>query len=407
METLNRYGKTDNGMMRLAYSKPERDAVACFAELCEREGMQVRYDACGNLIARKEGRNPELPAVAFGSHLDTVSNGGRYDGAAGVAAAISVIHSFNLQGVQTDCPLEIICFACEESSRFGVSTIGSKAMSGELKKEGLERLKDNKGITLPEALDASGYTFASIEDSLRDGKELRAFFELHIEQGPYLENEKKQIGVVYAIAAPVRLSVTVRGRTAHSGATPIHMRKDALLGAAEIALELEAMAKRELLNGMVATVGVLSVNPGAINVVPGLVEMQVDIRCSTEQVKRQSMEEVRKLFERVGRERGLSMEWELLSDESPTLLHGDAIASIRAACESLGFSYAVMPSGAGHDAMNMTRLCPTGLLFIPSREGLSHHPDEYTSIDSLAEGAMVLGKVIRQWAQAKGPGTTE
>jgi hydantoinase/carbamoylase family amidase len=400
LNEINEFGSSDKGLMRLAYSEQERKAVEYFTHLCLKEGLQVRMDSCGNLIARREGRNPNLPAVACGSHLDTVIQGGKYDGAIGVVAALEVVRSLNDKGIVTEHPIEIICFACEESSRFGVSTIGSKAMVGDLKKESVAELKDKNGISMSEAFTHCSLDFEDLKNCSRQKGELKAFLELHIEQGPVLEAENKQIGVVYSIAAPTRLLVHVQGKGSHTGTTPMNLRKDAFLGAAEIALDLEFAAQSESLNGTVATVGECDVKPGAMNVVPDSAQMKIDIRGTSAESKSVVLQKLMDSFERLKQKRGLKITWSLLSDEQPIQLDTEVIHSLSSTCDKLGISYIQMPSGAGHDAMNMAKICPTGMIFVPSRDGLSHHPDEYTSMEQIGVGAALLEEEMMKWAGA-------
>lgn len=370
----------DKGVTRLAYTKEEMLAKEYITRLCEKEGLSVREDECGNIIARREGRHPSLPAIACGSHIDSVIEGGYFDGTIGVLGALEVIRRFNEKNIQTDRPLELISFACEESSRFGVSTIGSKLMAGLIKKEELANLKDKKGIFFSQAVEECGYSFEEIEKAKRGKEELCLFLEMHIEQGSTLENENEQIGIVTGIASPTRIHVEVQGKASHSGTTMMNMRKDALLGASEISLAVEEAAQEEAKYGTVATVGVLEVKPGAMNVVPGVSEMKIDVRSISYESKQRVIQNILKQFDRVGRERDLKIKWMFLSDDQPIQLDLGVIQTLSHTAESLNIPYLLMPSGAGHDAMNMSRLCPTGLIFVPSRDGLSHHPDEFTSL---------------------------
>lgn len=387
-------------MSRLAYTRELQEANCYFIERCTQLGMSVRIDAAGNLIARREGRFPELPAVACGSHLDTVYQGGRYDGTLGVAAAIEAVNSLHDKGIATKHPIEIISFACEESSRFGVSTIGSKAMTGRLDQESVARLKDRDGISVPRAFADNGLDFERIGLAARKSEELKVFLELHIEQGPVLENGKVQIGVVSGIASPTRLEVTVQGKASHSGTTPMNLRRDALLGAAEIALEVERAAAGESVHGTVATVGVCEVSPGAMNVVPGAASLMIDVRGTETRSKQAVIGRIYRIFSDLERRRGLTIEPRMLSDETPVHLAPEVIRSLCESCGRLGYSWKPMTSGAGHDAMNMAALCPTGLIFVPSRDGLSHHADEYTAPDELGVGAELLELELLKWADA-------
>ena len=395
---INQFGFSDKGITRLAYSKVERQAVDYFIRMCKQAGLKVRVDYCGNVIARRESAHPNLPVVASGSHLDTVIQGGRYDGTAGVMAALEVINSLNDRGIVTNHPIEIIAFACEESARFGVSTIGSKAMAGVLKKETILVLKDREGNSIFEAFSECGLDISTIEKSARKTEEFKVFLEMHIEQGPILEKEGYQIGIATAIASPVRFTVRIHGLASHSGTTPMNYRKDAFLGAAELALELERAAKMEAPFGTVATVGECELEPGAMNVVPDFAEMKVDIRGTSTDSRNRVVEKLFTTVEHLKETRQLEIEVTQLSDEEPVKLNGEVIQSLKESCEQKGFSCRQLASGAGHDAMNMAKLCPTGLIFVPSKDGLSHHRDEYTAIEQIGAGASLLEEEVIKWA---------
>lgn len=399
LNDINRFGYSDKGITRLAYSNIERKAVKYVAHLCEQEGMEVRIDSVGNMIARREGNNPKLPVVACGSHIDTVNPGGKYDGTIGVVGALEVVRSLNEKGIVTEHPIEIICFACEESSRFGVSTIGSKAMTGILKKESISNLIDKEGISIGEALSECSLDIDGIESSNRRKEEFKVFFEMHIEQGPLLEKEGKQVGIAIGIAAPTRFELQIQGKASHSGTTPMNYRKDAFLGAAEIALDLEEAAKMEQANGTVGTVGVCEVQPGAMNVVPSFVEMKIDIRGTSIESKNKVIENLYLSVNHLKQKRGLQIVVNQLSNESPIELSDEVIDSLTSSCKLNDFSYLHMPSGAGHDAMNMAKHCPTGLIFVPSKDGLSHHPDESTDIEQIGIGVILLETEIIKWAR--------
>ncbi|AIF66136.1 N-carbamoyl-L-amino acid amidohydrolase [Terribacillus saccharophilus] len=395
---INQFSQSEEGVTRLAYSKEERQAAEHFSYLCRQEGMTVRMDASGNVIARREGSNPDLPVVACGSHLDTVIQGGRYDGTLGVIAALEVIRSLNDKRIETKHPIEIIAFACEESSRFGVSTIGSKAMAGLLDKESVAELKDSEGKSISNVFSECSLNFSGIERSNRRNEEFKVFFELHIEQGPVLERQLKQIGIVIGIAAPTRFELKIKGQASHSGTTPMDYRKDALLGAAEIALQLEQAAKMEARNGTVATVGACEVKPGSMNVIPDLATMKIDIRGTSTDSKNRVIEKLFTSIKQVEEKRSVSIEYSELSNEHPINLDKEVIQSLTESCELKGYTYMHMTSGAGHDAMNMAILCPTGLIFVPSKNGLSHHPDEYTAIEQIGIGTDLLETAIIEWA---------
>ena len=389
-EEINKFTKTGKGMNRLAYTAVERQALRYLEDICISEGMESNIDSCGNLIAVREGEDPTLPSVACGSHIDTVYEGGKYDGTIGVLSALEAIRSLNDRGIKTLHPIELIIFACEESSRFGVSTIGSKAMVGTLDVDSISNLKDKNGISIKQAFIDSDLTYESIYKCKRYEGELKAFLELHIEQGPHLEEQDLQIGVVTGIAAPTRLKITITGVASHSGSTSMLKRKDALLGASEIALLLESLARSESYKDTVGTVGILDIQPGAMNVVPGYAEMKIDIRGIYKESKEIVFNGLIEGIKKIAKNRGLDITWELISHEDPALTDKEIQSKIISNCENLNLKYTSMPSGAGHDAMNMAKICPTGMIFIPSKDGLSHNPAEYTSMEDIIRGAELL-----------------
>ncbi|SDI35894.1 Zn-dependent hydrolase [Natribacillus halophilus] len=402
LNTLNEFSRTDNGVTRLAFSTEEQKGKKFMRTLFQNEGLAVREDEIGNMIARREGINPQAPAVAIGSHIDSVIEGGEYDGTIGVLSGLEVVKRLNKKQIVTTNPVEIIVFTCEESTRFGVSTIGSKVMTGLSKTEGLGNLKDFDGKTFAEVLEEVGLDITKISRAKRSSYDLKLFLEMHIEQGPLLQQLGKKIGVVTGIASPTRLQLRVQGKASHSGTTQMHNRKDALTGASEIALEVEKLGRSEANNDTVATTGVFGVGPGVMNVVPGSVEMKIDIRSTSPTSKQYVLEQVIKKIGQIKTERDLSIEWNLLSDEKPVHLSSEVITSLSRNCKELSIPYTAMSSGAGHDAMNMSYICPTGLIFVPSCDGISHHPDEYTEVEDMILGIDVLEKTMLEWAGVSG-----
>ncbi|MCF2649201.1 M20 family metallo-hydrolase [Niallia circulans] len=398
LNNMNQYNSGSEGITRVAFTNEEQACSHAFMRLCKNEGLEIRMDYCGNIIARREGKK-NLPPVVIGSHLDTVYQGGKYDGVVGVTAGLEVIKRLNEQNLETEHPIEIISFACEESSRFGVSTVGSKAMVGTLQKEKYQHLKDKDGITFEKALSLCALRFDQLDLASRETERFQAFFELHIEQGPILMNTNKKIGIVTGIAAPVRLIIEVKGAASHSGTTPMNMRKDALLGASELALALEEAAKKEQHNGTVATIGVLSIPMGAMNVVPGTVEMKVDIRSTSIASRNKVLDVLYKKMEDIQERRGLEIFSQEISKEEPVQLSKELSLEVEKICLEKNLPYQWMQSGAGHDAMNMTSLGPVGLIFIPSLNGISHHPDEHTDLDDILIGIDVLEAAVLQQAR--------
>lgn len=397
-EQLGKFTDIGEGINRLAYTEMERRARQYLMDQFREAGLTVRTDYAGNVIARREGRDEERPVVATGSHIDSVYAAGEFDGTAGVLAALEVMRSLADDGTETEHPIEVIIFACEESARFGVSTLGSKAMSGRLDPAYTRSLTDRDGITLMQAFEDNGLDLEEVHLAERFPDEFKAFVELHIEQGPVLERQKTAIGVVSAIAAPVRYHVHVGGTPDHSGTTPMDYRHDALLGGAEIALAVEQAALAEQAYGTVGTVGVFSIAPGAMNVVPGAAELDVDIRGTDTASRQRVADALQQAAVRTADARGLDIWVDEISRESPVEMDRELVAQLKTVCEERGVPWLEMPSGAGHDAMNMGRFCPACMIFVPSKDGLSHNPAEHTSMEELLTGAEVLKDLLLKQA---------
>lgn len=398
LDQINKIGCTSDGWERLAYTTEEKEVKELIKGLCTREGMQVRYDSVGNLIARREGLNPDCPAVAIGSHLDTVYNGGQFDGTAGIVAGLEVVRRLNENQIFTKNPIELIVFVAEESSRFGMATIGSKAMVGKISKELAYSVTDRDGITLADAIEKAGYSVDHLPHALRSRSELSCFFELHIEQGMELINRNKKVGIVNGIAAPTRLSIEVKGKSSHSGTTSMELRKDALVAASKIVLATEEAANSESEFKTVATIGVMDVYPGAMNVIPGKVKMKIDIRGLYVDSKLRIIQNIKNECHAL-QENGFDISMITIGDEQPVLLDDNIQKILKEACHEINVEPYIMPSGAGHDAMNMPTICPTGLIFVPSKDGISHNPEEFTDIDDLIIGIDVLEKAVMNLAE--------
>jgi N-carbamoyl-L-amino-acid hydrolase len=295
-------------------------------------------------------------------------------------------------------PLELLCFRGEESSRFSVGTMGSKAMTGAASLDAWRTLQDHGGTTLAQALAARGLDLDRLPDALRRPGELKAFVEMHIEQGPVLEEAGIPIGVVEAIAAPIRLKVTVEGMASHSGTTPMGKRRDALVTAAQVVLAVQEEASKRADRRIVGTVAVMKVHPGAINVVPGRVEMWVDLRGIDAETLAVA-QAVRDAAGAIALRERTAVHIETLSAETPVPMHATVVGAIEDACRRLGVASRRMPSGAGHDAMNLARIAPAGMIFIPCRGGVSHNPAEHASLDAICAGMDVLTETLRELAQ--------
>ncbi|QKF91800.1 zinc-dependent hydrolase, peptidase M20 family [Campylobacter sp. CCUG 57310] len=393
INSINDYSFGD-GMSRLAYTSQDKTARELFIKRCKEAGLSVRVDAIGNIFARREGSEPNLPAIAFGSHLDTVINGGQFDGILGVLGGLEVIRSLNDENIKTKHPLELIVFECEESSRFNIATLGSKVMCGKLGYEKLKDVKDFTGREIGEIFSEFGIDIKRIEEAKNLEPNYKGFFEIHIEQGPLLDNEKIQIGVVSAIAAPHRFSVRVIGQPQHSGTTAMKYRNDALCAAAEIILAVEKIAKDNSQNSVVATTGNCSVKPGVMNVVPGETMLLIDLRGINLQTREDAYAQIISHINKIEEKRGIKCEIKQLGFDTPCRLDERLINLIVSEAKGLNLSYEIMPSGAGHDAMHMAEICPTAMIFIPSKDGISHNPSEFSKWDDIENGLNLLKNVI-------------
>lgn len=383
------------GINRLAFTDADWVGRQYIIDRMTDAGLSVEIDDFGNVIGYKIGKKPDLPVVMVGSHTDSVPNGGNYDGVVGVLSAIEVIRSMINDGYEHDHTIAVVSFMCEESGRFGNATLGSKAMRGELTLQDLHRLVDKQGISLYEALKGRNLNPDGIE-TMAYKRPVKSFTEIHIEQGKVLEHEQKTIGIVTGIAAPERFYVTIRGNADHSGATPMNLRHDALCGASKIILGIEEIASMQEEPPVVGTVGVVEVTPGAMNVIPGAVKLGVDIRSISKVARNSVVTLVKEFIDITAEKRGLSYTIETIAQDHPVEMHPAMIREIEEAVKSVGVEYMTMPSGAGHDAMHWAEAIPTGMIFIPCRDGISHNPAEFAEMDDIVTGAEVLDKVLRK-----------
>jgi N-carbamoyl-L-amino-acid hydrolase len=365
----------NGGVTRLAFSKEDQEARNYLIAAMRQAQLQVSIDPVGNIRGLRPGTNKNLTPVILGSHLDSVPHGGHYDGVVGVLGALEIVRALNDAGIETLRSIEVINFAAEESSRFAMATIGSKAITGKLNITGLCNLKDNSGNSLYEILKKSGYNVDDLATAVLDEDAVHAYLELHIEQGPILENEQCDVGIVTAIAAPSRFHVHIEGRSDHSGNTPMSMRRDALTGAAQMVLAVESLAQ-DMGGDMVATVGELTVHHGAMNVIPGDVEFSIDLRDTNLEHKTAAVAQLKQTMQAIANTRMLQLNIETICDDSPVVLDANIANLISAEARQLQLNAKFMPSGAGHDAMHLAAIAPTGLIFIPSISGISHNIEE-------------------------------
>jgi hydantoinase/carbamoylase family amidase len=370
-----------------AYLTPEHArANALVGDWMAKAGMANWVDPLGNIVGRYEGLDPRAPAVLLGSHLDTVRDAGRYDGMLGVVTAIEAVDALHRAGLRLPFPIEVVGFGDEEGLRFGTTLIGSRGLAGTLEPSFLEA-RDREGTTLAQALTAFGLDPDKWRAAARAPGSLRAYLEVHIEQGPLLERLKLPLGIVTAIAGATRRAYTFSGMAGHSGTVPMDARQDALVGAAEAILAVESVAKDF---GVVGTVGRIEALPGAVNVIPGGARFTVDLRAADDAIRAAALVDLDRRLAGITRRRGLQLAREALHENGATPCSPALMACLKRAMTGRGLVPHALMSGAGHDAMAMAQITQVAMLFVRCAGGISHNPLESASAADAGLGAAVL-----------------
>lgn len=384
----------DGGVTRLGFSPEDREVRQLFRRTMLDCGLEVREDAFGNMFGRLEGLDNDLPAVATGSHLDTVPNGGNYDGVLGCAAGMAALREIRKQG---GCrhPLELIVFQIEESTRFACSTMGSKLLAGAVDPDALAGLRDLHGASLPEVMAEAGLSFDGLRSVRLAPGAYRAFVELHMDQGPTLEEAALPLGVITSIVGVRRARVGFSGVASHAGGTRMASRRDALVAASEAVLALNTIASSYGgTHNMVGTTGQIKVLPGAINVVPGNAELYCELRATDADALNTAWNTYHVVLDDIATKRGTPVRVTPTESTWPVPMDEGVRDTLRRACEKCGVPCMDMASGAGHDCMNMAALAPSGMLFVRGRDGLSHHPDELVRSPDIESGCRVLYETL-------------
>ena len=389
MELAKLGATVKGGVCRLALTDLDRQARDIFVRWCEDAGCTVSVDAVGNIFARRPGLNPDLPPVMTGSHIDTQPTGGKFDGCFGVLAGVEVLRTLNDLNIQTQAPIEVVVWTNEEGSRFAPCMMGSGVFADKFTLEETLAKTDAQGVTVGEALNAIGYA-GSRKVS---GHPVGAYFEAHIEQGPILEDERKTIGVVLGALGQKWFDLNLRGVEAHAGPTPMHLRKDALVGAAAVVAAVNKAALGHQPHAC-GTVGCLQAYPGSRNVIPGEVRMTLDFRHLQPERLDSMISEVREVIEATCAKHGLSFELTPTADFPPLYFNPDCVNAVRNAARELGLSHMDIVSGAGHDAIFLAELGPAGMIFVPCEGGISHNEIENADPKDLAAGCAVLLKAM-------------
>jgi beta-ureidopropionase / N-carbamoyl-L-amino-acid hydrolase len=375
------------GVRRVTLTPADREGRERFALWCREAGLELRVDAIGNMFARRAGKDAAAAPVVMGSHLDTQPNGGRFDGAYGVMAGLEVVRALNDAGTMTRAPLEVACWTNEEGSRFVPTMMGSGVFAGVYSLEDVLKNKDTDGVSVRDALEAIGYRGEARPHTVG------AYFEAHIEQGPVLEDTRTTIGVVQGALGQRWFDVLITGQDAHAGPTPMHLRRDAMLAAAQLTLEVNRIAT-SFPDSARGTVGHLQVTPNSRNVIPGEVRMTVDLRNARDTTLSSMKQDLEKAAAVIARERRVGIEMTEVVYFPPSEFAPELVGRVRAAARRLGLSHRDIVSGAAHDAVYLARVAPTAMVFVPCEGGISHNEIENARPEDLAAGCSVMLEAV-------------
>jgi len=393
-EALGRISEMEGGLARVYLSAEQRRANELVLGWMREAGMAAHLDAVGNCVGRYEGERPGLPCLMLGSHLDTVRDAGKYDGMLGVVAAIECVASLHERGVRLPFAVEVVGFADEEGVRFNATLLGSRAVAGTFKPQTLDA-KDRDGVTMREAMRRFGLDPDLIPGAARRRREVLAYAELHIEQGPVLEAEGLAVGVVTAISGASRYAIEIEGEAGHAGTVPMNLRKDALTAAAECVLEIERLCGRT--RGLVGTVGKIEALPGAVNVVPGRVRFTIDIRSPIDSVREEAAMAVFEAIARVGERRKVKVSAHKTHEGRTAPCADWLMEQMAEAVAAEGITVRELPSGAGHDGMAMIDLADIAMLFVRCTGGISHNPAEAVTLADVETGTRVFLRFIERF----------
>jgi ureidoglycolate amidohydrolase len=382
---------------RVVFSPADMRARAWFEERCREAGLSMRRDAVGNTFARWRGSDPGAAVIGTGSHIDAIPNAGKYDGVVGVLGGLEAIRSLQRSGFGPKRSIELLLLTSEEPTRFGIGCLGSRMLAGTLTPEAARKLKDKEGKDLEQVRRKAQMTGELEEVRLPNGY-YKAFVELHIEQGPLLERDKIPLGIVAKIAAPASARITIEGSGGHAGGVLMPDRRDALCAAAELVLAIEEAAKTSGAVDTVATVGMCDVFPGAVNSIASRVVISLDARDTLLERRDGALRSIEAAAHLIAAKRGVSIDIEMLNADEPAQAAPEIVAALAAACDKYGQKYTKMVSRAYHDSLFISRVAPMAMLFIPCRNGYSHRPDEYASIEDISRGALILAETLASLA---------
>jgi allantoate deiminase len=392
---LGAISETPEHLARIFLSREHRVAADLILTWMRAAGMHAHLDAIGNVCGRYEGERTGLPCLMLGSHYDTVRDAGKWDGPLGLITAISCVADLHKRGRRLPFAIEVTGFADEEGIRFASTLLGSRAVAGTFD-ESVLHARDSGGISMREALVQFGLDPEHIGAAARAPSELLAYIELHIEQGPVLENEHLPVGVVTAISGATRLAARLTGMAGHAGTVPMMLRRDALTGAAECIVAIEELCRTDQ-GGLVGTVGYIHAMPGATNVIPGQVSFTIDLRAPTDPHRRRAVADIVRRIESIAKHRKLALQVDVTHENRTVPCAPWLKSQVADAVAAEGYRVFELPSGAGHDGMAMIDIADVGMVFVRCRGGISHHPDEHVDTADADAGARVLLRLIENF----------
>jgi len=378
---------------RVVFTPADMRARAWLIERCEAAGLSVRQDAIGNTFARWQGLDRQAPVVGTGSHIDAIPNAGKYDGVVGVLGGLEAIRALQHSGFRPQNSVELLLLTSEEPTRFGIGCLGSRLLAGTLSPNGARKLVDHNGESIEQVRQRVGIE-GQLEDVKLPSGYYKAFVELHIEQGPLLERQRVPLGVVTKIAAPASARITIEGEGGHAGGVLMPDRRDALCAASELILAIENAARISGSRDSVATVGMCDVFPGAVNSIPSRVRLSLDVRDTDLGRRDEVMRTTDAALGEISARRHVSTHLELLNADAPADCAPFVVDALSAACKKHGEKFMPMVSHAYHDSLFLSRVAPVAMLFIPCRNGYSHRPDEYASLEDISRGTRVLAETL-------------
>ncbi|MGY3130661.1 allantoate deiminase [Bradyrhizobium sp. USDA 4501] len=395
IDQLATISETPEHLARIFLTEEHRKAADLILSWMLEAGMSAHLDAIGNVCGRYEGERPGLPALMLGSHYDTVRDAGRWDGPLGVITAIACVADLNRRGKRLPFAIEIVGFADEEGVRFASTLLGSRAVAGTFD-ESVVNTRDRAGISMRDALVAFGLDPDHIGKAARARRELLGYVELHIEQGPVLEEKALPVGVVSAISGATRLAASLTGVAGHAGTVPMKLRRDALAGAAECIVTIEQFCRSDE-QGLVGTVGYVNAMPGATNVIPGKVSFTMDIRSQNDMHRKRAVADIVRQIEAIAKRRDLALQIDVTHENRSVPCAPWLKAQIAEAVAAEGYAAFELPSGAGHDGMAMVDVADIGMIFLRCRGGISHNPAEHVELADADIGARVLLRVVENF----------